>query len=167
MIEMELGGVRYLLDPAAISAIRYRSQYGESIVTSLANSENQTERERHLLRICHEMMVDRQKVPLSDYAKQVFQNRTEFLRQAETAVGALLDTDGWTPEKSSEDDDFDEYELLTTMAAVGLDMRLLETLPIMHVARVLDQLGAMKDPERKQYRKMSEAEIAKFYNLHL
>lgn len=167
MIEMELGGVRYLMDPAAISAIRYRSQYGESIVTSLANSENKTERERHLLRICHEMMVDRQKVPLSDYAKQVFQDRAAFLRQAEEAVAALLDTDGQEPEKGADGEEFDEYELLASMAAVGLDMRLLETLPIMHIVRVLDHLGAMKDPERKQYRKMSETEMAKFYNLHL
>lgn len=167
MIEMELGGARYLLDPAAISAIRYRSSYGESIVTSLANSENKTERERHLLRICHEMMVDRQKVPLSDYAKQVFRNRAEFLRKAEEAVAALLDTDEWELEKGTGGEEFDEYELLAAMAAAGLDMRLLETLPIMHIAQVLDKLGALKDPDRKRYRRMSEAEMAKFYNLHL
>ena len=167
MIEMELGGARYLLDPAAISAIRYRSRYGESIVTSLANSENETERERHLLRICHEMMVDRQKVPLLDYAKRVHKNRMVFLRQAEAAVAALLDTDGWEPEKGADGEEFDEYELLAAMVAAGLDMGLLETLPIMHIVRVMDHLGAMKDPDRKQYRKMTGAEMAKLYNLHL
>ena len=33
--EMELGGVWYRLDPAAISAIRYRAIYGESILETL------------------------------------------------------------------------------------------------------------------------------------
>ena len=48
---MELGGVWYRLDPAAISAIRYRAIYGESILETLNRGIPPKKLEGKLLRM--------------------------------------------------------------------------------------------------------------------
>ena len=89
MYEMELGGVWYRLDPAAISAIRYRAIYGESILETLNRGIPPKKLEGKLLRMCHLMIPAADRPELLVLARQARRDGA-FLVKGLKARDALL-----------------------------------------------------------------------------
>lgn len=163
MLEMVIGGSGFDLDPAAISCIRYRAEYGGSVVVHLTQAEEAAERERVLLRMVHMMIPTDRRPTLEAFAKLAHHD-PGFPGKARKAQAALLDLDPavGTPQEQ-EGDLFDEYDILASMTLAGVDAKLLYELPIMHLVSVLNRCGQLRDPERKTYRKMDAREMAALY----
>ncbi len=163
MLEMVLGGVRYHLDPAAISALRYRAEYGDSIANHLISCKTAREEESRLLHICWMMIPPMERPELLDFARQARRDGG-FVGKARRCVGVLLDDDHQMP-KSEEPSGrrFDEYEVVAVMAAAGMDMALIFELPIMHLAAIAYRYFKMQDPEEKEYRPMTQDERSALY----
>ncbi|WP_101692849.1 hypothetical protein [Clostridium sp. J1101437_171009_A5] len=165
-MEMELGGVRYRLDPAAISAIRYRAAYGESIVEALRRPMTTKQLEGVLLRMCHRMIPAAERPELLVLARQARKDGN-FLTKGLRARDALLEADhaldGWEDGEESANEPFDEYRLLASLTLARVDLGLLYELPLLHLVGVVRRLVALQDPERKSYRKLTAKEMAQLY----
>ena len=146
MYEMDLGGVRYRLDPAAISAIRYRAIYGESILETLNRGIPPKKLEGKLLRMCRR-----------DGAFLV-----KGLKARDVLLEPDIELDG-PPDEESSEEPFDEYRLLAALTLVGMDLSLLHELPILHVIGVLRRLNMLQDTERKHYRPLTDKEMSNLY----
>lgn len=163
MVEMVIGGARFRLDPAAISAVRYRCAYGRSIVTDLAGCRTVREAEGKLLRMCRLMIPEGERPELLDFARLAGRDR-DFFGKGEAARAALLAVDESAPlPLEGEAEPFDEYNILAMMTAVRMDMGLLYELPIMHIAGVLHLTFGLQDPERKRVRPMTHEESCILY----
>lgn len=161
MVALDLAGQSYLLDPAAISAVRYRAKYGRSIVAGLAACRSRREEEAVLLRLCHVMIPPKHRPPLLDFARAARRDGA-FPQKARAARDALLAGDGPLP-PAGEGPPFDEYRVLALMALAGVDMGLLYELPLLHLVGVLRRCGELRDPACKDYRPMTSAELARLY----
>lgn len=162
-LKMEIGGAHYAMDPAAISAIRYRAEYGESIVNDLAACTGQKETEGLLLRMCHLMIPAADRPELLDFARQARRDG-EFMRKGIAARNALLSVDPQAPRHTeSSTEKFDEYMVLALMAGVGVDMGLIYELPIMHIVSIIGRLSDMRNPDKKTRRLLTEKEMAQLY----
>lgn len=163
MLEMTLGKTKYRLDPAAISAIRYRVENGESIVNHLAACRTPSETEGRLLRMVHAMIVGH-RPELPELARQARREET-FLTQAYRARDALLDQDPRAPsgESGPSDAAFDEYQVLALLTVAGVDVGLIHELPILHLAAVAARVGNLRDPEARQYHEATQDELAALY----
>lgn len=163
MVEMELAGVRYKLDPAAISALRYRAEYGESIVNHLAACRDGREEEARLLRVCWMMIPPADRPELRTFARAARRDG-RFVAKARRAVDALLDVDPQAPKGGEPDGgEFDEYDVVAVMAAAGMDLALVYELPILHLAGIAARYFEMQDPDRKSYRPMTREERSMLY----
>lgn len=162
-LEMELGGERLVLDPAAISAIRYRAAYGRSVVTALAEAGTQRQAEGHLLRMVHLMLPQAGRMPLLELARLARRDR-RFPAKALAAKAALLDVDdALTQAWESGSEPFDEYQVLALMTAGRMDMELIHELPIMHIVGLIGRGFALQDPDHKAYRPMTREEMQLLY----
>lgn len=162
-IEMELAGVRYKLDPAAISALRYRAEYGESIINHLAACRDVREEEARLLRVCWMMIPTADRPELRTFA-QAARRDGRFVAKARRAVDALLDVDPRAPRSDEPpEDDLDEYAVVAAMAAAGMDTALVCELPILHLAGIAARRFEMDDPDKKSYRRMTREERSALY----
>lgn len=160
---MEIGGARYQFDPGAISALRYRAEYGESIVTHLLTCTSAKEEEARLLRICWMMLPPADRAPLRDFARRAGRDR-HFIEKARTAVDRLLAEDPKAPKGGEPGyEDFDEYDVLAVMAAARMDTALIYELPILHLAGIAARYFEMQDPDRKSYRPMTREERSTLY----
>lgn len=162
---MELGGVRYRLNPAAISAIRYRAAYGESIVETMSRPMPVKRLEAKLLRMCHMMIPPADRPDLRILARQARRDGA-FLVKGLKARDALLEPDvelDIPPDGEASEEPFDEYRLLAALTLVGLDLSLLHELPIMHVIGILRRLNMLQDTERKHYRPLTDTEMSNLY----
>lgn len=165
MLRMEIGGVWFDLDPAAISALRYRAEYGDSIVNHLAASTTLQEAEGRLLRMCRMMIPAADRPELPDFTELAGRDPA-FMSKAITAKNALLNVDGRLSMEDREAQDgepFDEYDILVMLAAAHMDAALIYELPIMHLAGIAGRYFALQDPERKSYRKMTSTEMTAMY----
>ena len=165
MYEMDLGGVRYRLDPAAISAIRYRAIYGESILETLNRGIPPKKLEGKLLRMCHLMIPAADRPELLVLARQARRDGA-FLVKGLKARDALLEPDielDGPPDEESSEEPFDEYRLLAALTLVGMDLSMLHELPILHVIGVLRRLNMLQDTERKHYRPLTDKEMSNLY----
>lgn len=163
MIQMDIGGVGFALDPAAISAVRYRVTYGESIIAALSACQTAHELEGLLLRMCHAMLPVADRLELPQFAKLARRDEGFFVRALQ-ARDALLATDEHAPAVQEESGEvFDEYMVLALMAVSELDMSLLYELPLLHLVGVVRRCGELRDPERKVYRKLSGNEMGRLY----
>lgn len=163
MIYLEIGGTGFRFDPAAVSAVRYRARYGESPVAALARCRDGREEERLLLRICHMMLPPAVRPELPEFAR-LCRRDGAFVRKGRQAVGALLAADRRMPQgENVPAKEVDEYELLALMAAARVDMGLIYELPLFHLVSVVNRLGALLDPDRKEYRPMTREERAALY----
>lgn len=161
-MEMEIGGVRFRLDPSAVSVIRYRAQYGESTVNDLPAAATPKEAEGLLLRMCHLMIVEADRPELLDFAR-LARRDSAFRQKALKARRALLAVDPLAPRRNGEKEKFDEYNILALMAAAGVDMQLIYELPIMHIVSVIGRLSDMRDTGKKTRRLLTEKEMAQLY----
>jgi len=161
VVALELAGQIYLLDPAAISAVRYRARYGRSVVADLAACRDRRGEEALLLRLCHVMIPPEHRPPLLDFARAARRDG-HFPHKAQAAREALLAGDGPLP-PAGEGPPFDEYRVLALMALAGVDGGLLHELPILHLVGVLRRCGELRDPACKAYRPMTGAELARLY----
>lgn len=163
MIRLELGGAGFRLDPAAVSAVRYRARYGESPVAALARCRDGREEERLLLRVCHMMIPAADRPELPEFAR-LCRRDGGFLPKARQAAGALLSADPRMPRtEDAPAKEVDEYELLALMAAARVDMGLIYELPLFHLVSVVNRLGILLDPDRKEYRPMTREERSALY----
>lgn len=164
MLELALGGERYLLDPAAISAVRYRAEYGCSVVTDLSGCQTAKSVERVLLRMCRMMIPPAQRPSLEAFARAARRDG-RFFAKAQRARSALLAVDPAQPPPAGAPDGepFDEYGVLALMALTGVDMGLLYELPITHLVGILRRCGDIRDPDCKTYRLMTADEMARLY----
>lgn len=164
MLEAEIGGVRFLLDPAALSAVRYRAAYGESIVTHLAGARTPREREGRLLRMCHIMIPPANRPALPDFARLARRDRG-FLQTALRARDALLAPDPLHPVSGAAEtaEAFDEYKVLALVAVSGVDMSLICEVPILQLLSIVRMAYDLRDPDRKTYRPMTDDEMATLY----
>ena len=165
MIHMEIGGVRYEMDASAISALRFRAEYGDSIINKIADCASLDELEGQLLRMCHMMIPEANRPELPAFAK-IARKDPEFIIKAQLARMALLDTDPRAPK--AEDDGtherFDEYQVLALMACSGIDMGLIRELPIRHIVGIVQRTANLKDPDKApKYRPMTDEEMAMLY----
>ena len=157
MYEMDLGGVRYRLDPAAI--------YGESILETLNRGIPPKKLEGKLLRMCHLMIPAADRPELLVLARQARRDGA-FLVKGLKARDALLEPDielDGPPDEESSEEPFDEYRLLAALTLVGMDLSLLHELPILHVIGVLRRLNMLQDTERKHYRPLTDKEMSNLY----
>ncbi len=163
-MKLTFGGAEFTLDPSAISAVRYRAAYGDSIVNHLAASKTDKELEGHLLRMCHQMIVPAQRPDLLAFAALVRKD-TNFLQTATLAKQALLSQDKKRPRAKKEEAsaDFDEYNILALMTAARVDMQLLYELPLLHITSVINRSSEMRDPNHKTIRKMTDQEMRTLY----
>lgn len=161
MLEMEIGGAAFQLNPAAISAVRYRAEYGESIVVSLGDCTSYNDMEGKLLRLCHQMIPPAQRPPLLDFAR-LARRDAAFQHKAQTACDALLKPDD-TDHVGKSEKPFDEYDVLALMTAAGMDMALIYELPILHLAAIARRCFELKNPGHKTYHEMSGEELAVLY----
>lgn len=162
-LRLEIGRVQVSLDPAAVSAIRYRAEYGESVVNDLAACETVSDTERTLLRMLRCMIPGDKRPSLLELARMARRD-SAFLRKAVAARDALLQPDPRRHDIGSEDGDpFDEYTVLALMAAAGVDMGLIYELPILHLVGVVSRYFESQDAERTDYRKLNGDEMAKLY----
>ncbi|MEL4859623.1 hypothetical protein AAEU42_00065 [Pseudoflavonifractor phocaeensis] len=165
MIAMEIGGVRFRLDPAAISALRYRAEYGNSIVNDLARCVSAAEAEGRLLRMCHMMIPVADRPELLEFAR-LARKDPDFLDKARVAKAALLAPDPQMGLPSAEEgtgEAFDEYRVLALLACIGVDLCLIYDLPILHLVAVAHRAAELRDPESKWYRPMTDDELLSLY----
>ena len=162
MLELEIGGERLRLNPAAISALRYRAQYGKSVVTDLMGAATPEQLEACLIRLLH-VMQEEEALSLLDMAA-LCRRDAQFLQKAIAARDALLDAS-----KAQKHDEpvegaepFDEYRVLALMAAARLDMSLLHELPILHLLEVVTLCFEGRS-EKKAYRPMNQKELHALY----
>lgn len=165
-MELELNGRRYPLDTAAVSALRYRAAYGESVVEALRRPMPPRKREGVLLRMCHLMIPAARRPPLLELAEQARRDG-DFPAKGRVARDALLAGDraleGWEDGEPGDGAPFDEYRLLAALVLAGVDPALLYELPLLHLLGLLKRLAALRDPERKTYRRLTGAEMAQLY----
>lgn len=158
---MEIAGVRFCLSPAAISALRYRCEEGDSLVNHLAACATATELEGRLLRMVRAMIAeDRPELPeLGRLARR----DGAFLEKALAARDALLADD---PRRAGGEEGgrrFDEYDILALMAAARMDMGLLYELPILHIVSAVGRYFELRGAEEPEYHEMDAGEMAKLY----
>lgn len=166
IFKMEVGGVQFELDSSAISALRYRAEYGESIVNAIADSKTVDELDGQLLRMCHMMISAAHRPELPEFAK-LARRDPEFQIKAQLARMALLGVDPKAPgadEPAEPSARFDEYQVVALMACGGIDMALLYELPIMHIVSIIQRAADLKDPDKAQrYREMTDEELSTLY----
>ena len=165
IFKMEVGGVQFELDSSAISALRYRAEYGESVVNAIADCTTVDQLEGQLLRMCHMMIPVAHRPELPEFAK-LARKDPEFTIKAQLARMALLDADPSAPkvEDPSAHARFDEYQVLALMACGGIDMALLYELPILHIVSIIQRTAELRDPDRApKYREMTDEELSTLY----
>lgn len=165
MFSMEIGGVRFHMDPAAVSALRYRAEYGKSAVCDLASCATADQAEGILLRVVHAMLPPADRPELLAFARLARRDK-DFLPKAHVAKSALLAPDPafHAPTgEAGEDTPFDEYKILALMVAAGIGMELIYELPILHLVSLAHRVARLRDPEAKTYRPMTDQEMAQLY----
>lgn len=164
MLTLELAGERLCLDSAAVSALRYRSTYGESVVESLSGAGTVGELEGVLLRMVHAMLPTSGAMELRELAR-LARRDGGFLPKALAARDALLagDPKNPVPKGEAEEGTFDEYKVLALMTAAGMEMGLLYELPILHLLSVARHLNALRGGKERTYRPMTDTEMAMLY----
>lgn len=163
LLEMELGGAKYRLDPAAISALRYRAEYGDSILNHLAESKSPHEEEARLLRVCWMMISPADRPELSVFARHARRDG-RFYPKARRAVDELLSVDPRMPKGGeSGGANFDEYDVVALMSAAHMDMSLLYELPILHLAGIAARYFELQNPEHRERRFMTKEERSALY----
>lgn len=163
ILEMELGGAKYRLDPAAISALRYRAEYGDSILNQLMECKSSQEEEARLLRICFMMIPPADRPELRAFARQARRDG-RFYGKARRAVDELLSVDPRMPKGGEPGGaDFDEYDVVALMSAAHMDMGLLYELPILHLAGIAARYFELQNPEHRERRFMTKEERSALY----
>ena len=163
MLLLRVGDLEYPLDPSAISALRYRSAYGDSVVNHLAGCRSGRELERVLLRMCHMMIPPDRRPPLEEFARQAGRDR-DFTARAREARAALLAGD--PRRKGGQEgsrEPFDEFQAAALLAAAGLGTELLYELPILQLLSVAGRVFDLRNPDRRTYRPMTGTEMATLY----
>lgn len=161
--ELEIGGIKITLDPAAVSAIRYRMEYGDSIINHLGVCKTLEEAEGLLLRMCHCMVPEANRPELLTLAGLARKDGA-FFRKAIMARDALLANDPqWHGGEAHDGEPFDEYRVLALMAVAHIDMALIYELPIMHLVGIVGRYFEAQDPERTTYHKMDDREMKLMY----
>ena len=163
---LTLGKERYRLEDAALSCVRYRAAFGESVVEALRRPMGAAEREGVLVRMCWAMLPEAGRPDLLTIAAQ-FRREETALAQALAARDALLrpdrSLDGWDDPGEESGEPFDEYKLLASLSLARVDMGLLRELPLLHLLGLVRRMAALQDPERRTYRKLTAAEMGRIY----
>ncbi|MCI9587908.1 MAG: hypothetical protein HFF60_08065 [Oscillospiraceae bacterium] len=164
MLTLELAGERLRLDSAAVSALRYRSAYGESVVESLSGAGTAGELEGVLLRMVHSMLPPSSAPDLRELAR-LARRDGGFVLKALTARDALLagDSKNPVPLGEAEEGAFDEYKVLALMSTVGIDIGLIYELPILHLLSIVRRCGELRSGEATTYRPMTGVEMTMLY----
>ena len=142
-VELHLGGQRFRLETAAVSALRYRAAYGDSVVNHLAACTGWKKAEGVLLRMVHAMIPPEERPSLLELAS-LARRSGGFLAQGLRARDALLASDPWAPAGEPGAEPFDEYGVLALLAAAGVDAGLIYELPVLHLAGVAARTFALK-----------------------
>lgn len=152
-----------MLDPAAVSAIRYRAEYGESVMNDFVACGTGLEAEGLLLRMFHAMISGEERPELDELARLVRRD-PDFFHKALLARDALMaDDPKWHGKAEEGGEEYDEYQVLALMARAHIDSGLLYELPIMHLIGIVGRYYDGQDPERETYHKMSAEDMAKIY----
>lgn len=161
---MEVDGAGFRLDPAAISCLRYRAQYGDSAVNHLERCATAQETQRVLLRLCHMMIAPEDRPELLEFARYAGRDRG-FVSKARKALAALLAPDPrrGDPPREPPGERFDEYQILAAVAACGIDCALVYELPILHLAAVAERVARLKEGGGRTYRPMTGTEMSTLY----
>ena len=162
---MEIGGIQVNLDPAAISCIRYRIAYGNSIVNDLAACTSADDEEAVLLRMIHAMLAQENSPDLLEFARQARRD-PDFLVKGRVARSALLalDSNFYVSDNApTGNEPFDEYKILAMMVVAGIDMELIYQLPILHLVSLASRVAQLRDPEARSYRPMTNEELVQLY----
>lgn len=152
---MEVGGVRFRLDPSAVSAIRYRAEYGESAAETGFDGKK-------LLRLFHIMIVPEERRSLEELARLARKDKG-FMRKTLEARDALMADDPLRPTgEEGAREPFDEYQVLALMMAAGVEASLIYELPILHLVSVVQRAFEMKSPS-EDYHEMTPEELRELY----
>ena len=162
-MELRLGGQKFRLETAAVSALRYRAVYGGSVAGHLDACPSRERAEGVLLRMVHMMIPPEERPPLLELAA-LARRSGDFFAQGLQARDALLNADPRAPAGEPGAEPFDEYEVLALMASAGVDAALIHTLPILHLAGIAARTFALKKaPPPDCRRPMSQEGRAMLY----
>lgn len=160
--ELEIGGERLWLNPAAISAVRYRARHGSSVVTDLMQAKTPDKLQQCLIHMLEAMCEDAH-VGLLELASRCRRDE-QFLQKGLLARDALLNHSQKHKEVEQDEgtEPFDEYRVLAILASAGLDMALLYELPILHLLEVATLCFEWRS-DKKTYRRMTQGEMKALY----
>jgi len=152
-----------MFDLAAISAVRYRAEYGDSAITHLAACETRKEQERVLFRLCYTMIPPECRPSVKEFAERAYQDG-DFLQKALQLKDGLMiaDENAKSAGRGKSDEKFDEYQILALMATAGVPGSLLHELPILHLLSIAARVGDMKSP-KENVRAMDAKERSAFF----
>jgi len=157
-------GRTYLADAAAISCIRYRSEYGVSPMAEFAQQLNQPEARAKLVKLIWIMV--RPDEDYAEFATMCLQDEA-FVDQALALRSKLLKADErYTPTGQSESvspEQYDEFDALARMSHTGMPECLIYelTMPQLQatINRSLEYLNKARDT-KPQMVKMSPQEVS-------
>lgn len=159
---VQIGGIRHWLNPAAISCIRYRAEYGRSIVTDLLAAQSGAELELCFIRMVHAMIPPDDHVDLLEFAARCRTDQ-QFFAIAIVARDALLEGKKPAQKELATGEQMDEYKILAMLAATGVSMTLIYELPIMHLLEVVSECCAVHSNEEQRYVPMTEKQMSTLY----
>lgn len=162
-MNVEIGGVWFALDSAAVSAVRYRAEYGDSVINHMRCCGSRREEESVLLRICCLMIQEAKRPNLKEFAR-LARHDGRFVEKGRRALDALLSVDPLMdlPETDVEESAIDEYQILALMAAGGIDTALIYELPLLHIISIVSRRSP-RNSEERDYHKYSSKEMAELY----
>jgi hypothetical protein len=148
--DLYLNGKVYKVNPAAVSCIKYRSEYGESFINALANQKSANELQGILLKFCHAALIE-SGISVQQFASMARKEET-FFQQAQLIRKAAMA--GLNSKVNSDDNvssgEFDEYEILALAAAAGVDISLTNELTIMQFLDVVKRTIDAKNPHKSK-----------------
>lgn len=158
----EIGGIRHWLNPAAISCIRYRAEYGRSVVTDLMAAQSGAELELCFIRMVHAMISPDDHVDLLEFAA-LCRTDPQFFAIAIVARDALLEGKKPAQKELTTGEQMDEYKILAMLSSTGVSMELIHELPIMHLLEVVGECCAVRGTGEQRYVPMTEKQMSTLY----
>ena len=162
--KMDIGGSNFTFDLAAISAVRYRAEYGDSIINHLAECKTPEEVEQKLLWLCHVMIVPDERPEIAHFAQCAFEDKVFFAKAIALKDGLLAHDPNATETKGGKNTErYDEYQILALASAVRIPESMIYELPIMHLLSVANRINDMKSQQEEKVRVMDAAERVAFF----
>lgn len=163
---IKIGKKTYGLNPAFITLVKYRAEYGESFLRQfLDNQDDQMRLIRSWERLVY-TAIKGQKPDFAVYQKEILANPNAFVGLALSLQNEIMRCDGNIAdagnhaEIAAAAEDFDELKLLALCA--DMPEYIIENFRVFDLIKLLNHINGNKSTGKK-YRKMTQSELAKLY----